>query len=123
VKKASAVTRWALLAMANWQDWSRFGDVDTSVAGAQSTTVNANYKDTYQLAIGAQYKVTPQWLWNAGIAYDTSAVSDSNRTVNAPLGESWRLVTVATYALDKDTEVNASWAMVWFGNVREVHAF
>ncbi|SEN38711.1 long-chain fatty acid transport protein [Pseudomonas sp. ok272] len=113
--------RWALLATANWQDWSRFGDVtidvDTSAVGARATTINADYKDTYQLAFGTQYNVTPQLLWNAGIAYDTSAVSDSNRTVTVPMGDSWRLATGATYALDKDTEVNVSWVMAWLGNM------
>jgi long-chain fatty acid transport protein len=27
------------------------------------------------------------------------------------------MATGATYALDKDTEVNVSWVMVWFGNI------
>jgi long-chain fatty acid transport protein len=113
--------KWAFLASVNWQDWSEFGDVavqvDTTAAGAQSTTVNAHYKDTWQLALGTQYQATPQWLWNAGIAYDSSAVSDANRTLNAPMGESWRLATGATYALNKDTDVNVSWALVWLGDM------
>jgi long-chain fatty acid transport protein len=47
--------------------------------GAQSTTIDANFKDTWQLALGAQYQATPQLLWNVGMAYDSSAVSDSDR--------------------------------------------
>lgn len=113
--------QWALLASVNWQDWSEFGDVavqiDTTALGAQSTTVNAHYKDTWQLALGAQYQATPQLLWNVGVAYDSSAVSDANRTFNAPMGESWRLATGATYALNKDTDVNVSWALVWLGDM------
>lgn len=113
--------QWALLASANWQDWSEFGDVavqvDTTAAGAQSTTVNAHYKDTWQLALGAQYQATPVLLWNVGVAYDSSAVSDSNRTFTAPMGESWRLATGATYALNKDTDINVSWALVWLGDM------
>ena len=113
--------QWALLASVNWQDWSEFGDVavqiDTTALGAQSTTVNAHYKDTWQLALGAQYQATPQLLWNVGVAYDSSAVSDANRTFTAPMGESWRLATGATYALNKDTDVNVSWALVWLGDM------
>lgn len=113
--------QWALLATVNWQNWSQFGDVsvqvDTSAAGAQSTTVNAHYKDTWQLALGTQYQATPKLLWNAGIAYDSSAVSDANRTLSAPMGESLRLATGATYALNKDTDINLSWALVWLGNL------
>lgn len=111
--------QWALLASANWQDWSNFGEIEVQVDALRglSTTVNARYKDTYQLALGTQYQATPQLLWNAGIAYDTSAVSDSNRTVTVPMGEQWRVGTGATYALDKNTDLNLSWDLVWMGDL------
>jgi long-chain fatty acid transport protein len=113
--------QWALLASVNWQDWSNFGEisvaVDTNLLGAQSSTVDANYKDTYQLALGAQYQATPKLLWNAGVAYDTSAVSDSNRTVTVPMGETWRVGTGATYAVDQSTDLNLSWDLVWMGDM------
>ncbi|QXH74811.1 outer membrane protein transport protein [Pseudomonas atacamensis] len=114
-------TRWALLASGNWQDWSEFGDVvvqvDTMALGAESTTAEANFKDTWHLSVGGQYQATPQWLWNFGIAYDSSAVSDNNRTVNMPMAASWRVATGATYALSKDIEANVSWAMIWIGDM------
>jgi long-chain fatty acid transport protein len=113
--------QWALLASVNWQDWSEFGDiavqVDTAAFGAQSTTVDAHFKDTWQLTLGAQYQATPQLLWNVGVAYDSSAVSDGNRTFTVPMGESWRIAAGATYALNKVTDVNVSWAMVWLGDL------
>jgi long-chain fatty acid transport protein len=113
--------QWALLISANWQDWSEFGDVavkvDTTALGSQSTSVDAGFKDTWHLSLGAQYQATEQLLWNVGMAYDSSAVSDSNRTFTVPMGESWRIATGATYALDKDTDVNLSWAMVWLGDL------
>ena len=113
--------QWALLASVNWQDWSEFGDiavqVDTTAFGAQSTTVDAHFKDTWQLALGAQYQATPQLLWNVGAAYDSSAVSDGNRTFTVPMGESWRIAAGATYALSKVTDINVSWAMVWLGDM------
>jgi long-chain fatty acid transport protein len=113
--------QWALLASANWQDWSEFGDigvqVDTTAFGAQSKSVDAGFKDTWHLSLGAQYQATEQWLWNVGVAYDSSAVSDSKRSVIVPMGESWRIATGATYALNRDTDVNVSWAMVWLGDM------
>lgn len=113
--------QWALLATVNWQDWSNFGEVyievDTSLAGAQSETINAHYKDTYQLAVGTQYQATPKLLWNAGLAYDSAAVSDSNRTVTVPMGSTWRMGTGATYSLDENTDLNLSWDLIWMGNM------
>jgi long-chain fatty acid transport protein len=113
--------QWALLASVNWQDWSEFGDiaveVDTTALGSQSKTVDAGFKDTWHLSLGTQYQATEQLLWNFGVAYDSSAVSDSNRSVVVPMNESWRIATGATYALNKDTDVNVSWAMVWLGDM------
>jgi long-chain fatty acid transport protein len=40
------------------------------------------------------------------VANDSSSVSDSNRSVVVPMNESWRIATGATYALNKDTDVN-----------------
>ena len=112
-------SQWALLASANWQDWSNFGEISVEVDALSglSTTVDAHYKDTYHLSLGTQYQATPKLLWNAGVAYDTSAVSDSNRTVTVPMGEQWRLGTGATYALDKNTDLNLSWDLVWMGDL------
>ncbi|WP_166366332.1 OmpP1/FadL family transporter [Pseudomonas akapageensis] len=113
--------QWALLASANWQDWSKFGDigvdVDTAVAGTQSTTVNANFKDTWQLAVGGQFQATPENLWSFGIAYDSSAVDDSDRAFLLPVGESWRLAAGWTYSLAPDTDLNLSWVTVWLGDM------
>ncbi|VVO46877.1 Outer membrane protein P1 [Pseudomonas fluorescens] len=113
--------QWALLASVNWQDWSEFGEiaaqVDTSADNARSTTVDADFKDTWHLSLGAQYQATPQLLWNVGVAYDSSAVSDGNRTFTVPMDESWRIATGATYALNKETDINVSWAMIWIGDM------
>ena len=113
--------QWALLASVNWQDWSRFGEIgvelDTQLAGAQSASVDARFKDTYQLAVGSQYQVNPQLLWNLGLAYDTAAVSDANRGVILPTGSTWRLGTGATYSLDQNTDVNLSWDLIWMGDM------
>jgi long-chain fatty acid transport protein len=111
--------QWAFLASVNWQDWSDFGEIAVEVDALPglSTTVDAKYKDAYQLALGTQYQATPKLRWDAGIAYDTSAVSDSNRTVTVPMGATWRLGTGATYALDKNTDLNLSWDLIWMGDI------
>jgi long-chain fatty acid transport protein len=52
-----------------------------------------------------------------GVAYDSSPVSDSDRTLTVPMAESWRIATGATYAVNKDTDLNVSWAMVYLGDM------
>lgn len=113
--------KWAVLATLGWQDWSEFGEVgvevDTSASSAQARTIDANYQDTWHLSLGAQYQATPKLLWNVGVAYDSSAVSDSDRTVMLPMDASWRLGTGATYRLDRNTDLNLSWDLIWFGDM------
>lgn len=62
------------------------------------------------------YRFNEQLLWNFGVTYESSAVSDHNRTVTVPMGEAWRIATGATYAQNKDTDVNVIWVMAWLGD-------
>lgn len=112
--------RWALLASANWQDWSRFGQVGVQIDSGNpvSATVDANFKDTWHLSLGTQYQASKRLLWNLGVAYDSSPVSDEDRTFTMPLGSTWRLGTGLTYALDPQTDLNLSYALVWMGDMK-----
>ncbi|MDT4851880.1 Outer membrane protein transport protein (OMPP1/FadL/TodX) [compost metagenome] len=83
----------------------------------RATTLDANYRDTWHLSAGTQYQATPQLLWNLGVAYDSSPVDDEDRTLSMPMGEAWRFATGITYALDKRTDLNLSYALVWIGDM------
>ena len=110
---------WAILASAGWQDWSSFGEVGIQLDSGNpvDTTLDANYDDTWHLSLGAQYRASPQLLWNMGVGYDSSPVSDSDRTLSMPIGETWRLGTGVTYALDRNSELNLSYALAWMGDM------
>lgn len=84
--------RLALLGSANWQNWSQFGLVGISISTAnpKALTTNLQYQDTWQIAAGAQYKLSPELLLSAGFAYDSDMVTDSTRTVSAPVGAQYR---------------------------------
>lgn len=113
--------QWALLASLNWQDWSTFGeigiDIDGRAGNQRAVTVDAQYQDTWQLALGAQYQLRPDLRWDLGMAYDSSAVADTDRTLSLPMGAAWRLATGLTYGLNEQTEVNLGWVMVWMGDL------
>ncbi|MDH4581861.1 transporter [Pseudomonas sp. BN415] len=111
--------RWALLASANWQDWSRFGEVgvDLDSSNPRSATLDANYRDTWHLSVGTQFRFDPRWMWSVGVGYDSSPVDDDDRTLTVPMAESWRLGTGMTYALNAQTEMNLSYELVWLGDM------
>ena len=78
-----------LMGNLGWQDWSEFGKVGVTMASedTSSLTIDRNYKDTWHVAFGAQYRVADPWLLTAGVAYDSSMVDDEDRTPDLPMGK------------------------------------
>lgn len=62
----------AVMLNVNWQDWSEY-----------TTTLGVETQDTYQIALGNQYKLNEKMMWNAGFAFDTS-MYESHQTVTLP---------------------------------------
>lgn len=112
-------SRWALLASAGWQDWSEFGrgGIELDSDSPVSTAADRKYRDTWHLAIGTQYQATPALRWQAGLAYDSSAVSDRTRTFDTPMAKSWRLAAGITYAFEQNVELNLNYTFVWMGDM------
>jgi long-chain fatty acid transport protein len=86
--------RWAVLGSLGWQQWSQFGKVDVGIADTSnptSLTTNANYDDTWHVALGAQYRISTPWLLNFGLAYDSGFQDSSNVSPALPANAAWRL--------------------------------
>lgn len=112
--------QWSLLGSIGWQDWSEFGkvgvEVDSNLLNT-STVVDRQYRDTWHLSLGAQRQLSPQLRWNMGVAYDSSAVDDDDRTVDNPMGETWRLATGINYQVDAGLDLHAAYTLLWIGNM------
>jgi long-chain fatty acid transport protein len=109
--------RWALMADFGWQNWSQFGNVQVGVESGGTTTLNLKYQDTFHGARGAQYRASEKWRFSGGVAYDTSAVSDSNRTVTLPMGKAWRFGLGAQYQVSQAINVGAAYTFLWAGDM------
>jgi long-chain fatty acid transport protein len=111
--------RWAIMGNLGWQDWSEFGKVGVTVASedTSSLTVDRNYKDTWHVAFGAQYRVADPWLLTAGIAYDSSMMDDEDRTPDLPLGEAWRFGLGARYDWSKKLAFGLGYTLLWSGDL------
>jgi long-chain fatty acid transport protein len=111
---------WKLLGTLGWQDWSEFASIGVQVdsnAGGTSRSVDRQYKDTWHLSVGAQNQISSRLRWNLGVAYDSSAVDDSDRTVDVPMGDAWRFATGINYALDKNVDVHLNYTLIWMGDM------
>jgi len=110
---------WAVLGNFGWQDWSRFGRVEVGISTDNPTTLTADshYKDTWHAALGLQYTHSPAWRFSLGIAYDSSAVSDSNRTVSVPMCEIKSFALGTQYALSPNLTLGAAYQFAWLGDM------
>jgi long-chain fatty acid transport protein len=94
----------SIMANIGWQNWSEFGEVGLSLGGPNATSleVDANFEDTWHYALGARYRLNYQWSVSAGFAYDSSPVSNSNRTVAMPLDRQYRIGAGVQYQVRKN---------------------
>ncbi len=111
--------KWALMGNLGWQNWSQFGLVGITVAAEDtlSLTVDRDYKDTAHVAIGTRFAPVQQWVLSLGFAYDSSAVSDENRTVDAPMGQAFRVGTGAEWMVVPAVNLGLAYELTWFGNL------
>ncbi|MFZ0134203.1 MAG: outer membrane protein transport protein, partial [Desulfobacterales bacterium] len=85
--------RWAVLGNLGWQQWSKFGQVQLGISDTtnpRSTTADLDFKDTWHVALGAQYKLSEPWLLNFGIAYDSDCQDGSQVSPLLPVNSAWR---------------------------------
>lgn len=77
----------AVHASINWTDWSTFEKLEAnipSLSQPNQLVKQENWEDNYRFAIGATYQLNTKTQLRSGVAYDTSAVNDVNRTITIP---------------------------------------
>ena len=84
--------RWAVLSSVGWQQWSKFGEVEVGVDSNNPVGLSTelNFKDTWHISGGAQYKWSDAWLLNAGIAYDSGFQNNGSISLALPANAAWR---------------------------------
>ena len=82
----------------NWQDWSDY-----------QTVMDVETQDTYQIALGTQYKLNNKVIWNAGFAFDSSMYKEqSNGDLTAPVGNAYRFGTGIDYKINEANTVSVA---------------
>ena len=98
----------ALHTSINWTDWSSFEKLEAQLNTIGSQTVKEeHWKDNYRFAIGATYQVDPKITLRSGVAYDTSAVDDKNRTTTIPETDRTWLSFGASYEVTQQFTLDA----------------
>jgi long-chain fatty acid transport protein len=113
--------KWAVMGNLGWQNWTKFGYTgvavtSTATGATTSANVNANYDDTFHVALGAHYRFHPQWRVTAGFAYDSSPAGDADRTVALPLDRQFRYSAGLIYDLNNRITMGLAYTFIDAGS-------
>ncbi|MDB5813131.1 MAG: long-chain fatty acid transporter [Rhodocyclales bacterium] len=102
--------KWEMLGDLSWTGWHKIQDVDIfrTNSSTPAQTLNARFRNTWRIALGANYQLNDAWKLKTGIAYDQSPVRsadmrltslpDNNRTWFSA-GTQWKPTKTATIDL------------------------
>jgi len=77
-----------LMAEAQWTDWSLLKTIVVNTgSAATSSSLTENWRNTYYIGVGADYKLNEKLTLKGGLGYDQSPVTFSNRTSRIPDGD------------------------------------
>jgi long-chain fatty acid transport protein len=108
----------ALMVGFGWQNWKQFGEVDITIRSntTRSFTSDAHFGDTWHGSIGAQYRLSKPWLFSAGFAYDSSAVSKFHRTPSLPFDRAFRYGLGLQYGWSDDVTIGVAYEFLDAGS-------
>jgi long-chain fatty acid transport protein len=109
-----ATDRLALLATFNWEDWSDAADLAITL-GTVTTSAAIGFEDTYKIGVGANYQLTPDWLLQGGVMYDTSALDNSVRTTALPIDKQVRVAFGAQHRWSDSLTLGLSFVYINLG--------
>jgi long-chain fatty acid transport protein len=106
--------RWTLLSDLSWTNWSRFRELRVDYASGRAPYVSEqNWRDTWSLALGAEYQATEALRLRAGVAYDQSPARDAYRTPRIADSDRYWLSIGASYRVLRNVELTAAYTHIF----------
>ncbi|WP_298773011.1 OmpP1/FadL family transporter [uncultured Shewanella sp.] len=88
---------WHVQATVSWFRWSRFETLDIELDNGGGFSTAQNWDDSYRLAAGLGYQLTPNWVLRTGMAYETTPVPDETVSLDFAFGDFYALSLGASY--------------------------
>jgi len=107
-------SRWDVMADAQWTKWASIQNltfVRSNGSVLQSTP--ENFRDTWKVAIGANYRYNSEWMWRGGLALDQSPVKTEFRTPRLPDADRTWLTGGVQYKMGPNFKFDFGAAYVW----------
>ncbi|MCP1643949.1 long-chain fatty acid transport protein [Pseudomonas citronellolis] len=110
--------KWTVYGGTTWTRWSRLKEISVRNQGAPVAQFNTigeelNWQDTWSVAVGTSYQLTPEWVLRTGFAYDPSPTSNADRNVRIPVGDRKIFTLGAGWSPNADLTVDVAYAYLW----------
>jgi long-chain fatty acid transport protein len=110
--------QFAILAQADWEDWSSFEDVPLSTSTGGGGAIPRNWKDTYKLGAGIHYRPTSPWLLMTGFAWDSNPVDSKDRAADMPMDRQLRYAVGTQYQWNERLNLGANFVYADYGKAK-----
>jgi long-chain fatty acid transport protein len=106
--------RWDVMADAQWTGWSTIKDLTfVRTNGSTLASTPENFKDSWKVAIGANYRYDSKWLFRGGLAYDLSPVETVYRMPRLPDNDRLWLTAGAQFRWDPKMQLDFGAGYIW----------
>jgi long-chain fatty acid transport protein len=107
-------SRWAVLSSVEWTHWGLFRQLNVVGANGQAiSSTPENWRDTWFVSLGSNYKASDKWTIHGGVAFDQSPVKDQYRTARIPDSNRYWLSAGASYAVSSATELHLGYTHIF----------
>ena len=84
--------------------WGKFDAI--RLGAPLNVAIPENYRDTWSVAGGADYMVSPIWTVRAGIQHDETPTRDGQRDARVPDGNRWNFAVGTSYDVIKNVTID-----------------
>lgn len=104
--------RWQLLADVSWTGWGSIKSLKIDNGNpAFNDELDLRFRDTWRVALGANYKLNQQWTLKGGVAWDQSPVDSSTyRPTSLPDNDRYWVSVGAQYHFNDRTVIDIGYA-------------
>ncbi len=108
--------KWMVALNAGWQEWSTFSENTISV-GNQEVVINRDWDDTWHAGISvAHIDKEKGRAFSVGFAYESSPVSDSNRTIDFAMDEQFKFSGAYAWEVNENWKCSAGLTVSFMGD-------
>jgi long-chain fatty acid transport protein len=106
----------AVLGDVGWEDWSEMDFTPITGPAGRTIEVPRGWHDTWHFGLGLEWQATPYWLFQTGVAFDTSPVRDRHHNLpDMPSDRQWRFSGGFVYDWSETTQIGVNYTYVDFG--------